>query len=109
MTTATDTLQIAKYFKTLDFTEQQVRFYDEISRSFGKTAEADSTSTGSLPHYAVDRNPHTVWEAPAGSVLEVDLGSVMNIDHFAVESALFEDPADIITCAEMQVRFTPEA
>lgn len=87
----------------LDFTEQQVSFYDEISLTFGKSAEADQSDAGSLPANAVDRDPRTLWEAPASSVLEVDLGSVMNIDNFAVESALFDDPANQITRAELHV------
>jgi hypothetical protein len=96
------------------FTEPQVRFFDEVSLTTGKAASADRTASGSSPANAVDRNSRTFWEAPAGSVLEVDLGAVLNIDRFDVESVLFQDPSQIITRAELHasadgVHFVPVA
>jgi hypothetical protein len=85
------------------FTEPQIRFFDEVSLITGKAASADRTASGSSPANAVDRNSRTFWEAPSGSVLEVDLGAVMNINRFDVESVLFEDRSQIITRAELHV------
>lgn len=92
-----------------DFTPRQVRFCDEISltadkeaieslgdesvfdkirKLFSRQNDADKDpfrDTG--PHSAVDRNPWTFWEAPAGSCLIVDLGEVRTINRFRLESA----------------------
>jgi len=87
----------------LVFTQQQARFFDEVSLTTGKAASANQTDAGSAPANAVDRNPRTLWEAPAGSYLEVDLGEVMDIDRFEVESGLFDAAANKITRAVLQV------
>jgi len=81
----------------LDFTQAQAHWFDEVSLTTGKAAP------GSNEANALDRNPRTWWEAPAGSVLEVDLGAVMDIDRFDVESALFENAVNKINRAELHV------
>lgn len=85
------------------FTEPQIGFYDEVSLADGKAASADRTASGSSPANAVDRNARSVWEAPAGSFLEVDLGGIMDIDRLEVDSGFFEDPLYKITRAVLKV------
>ena len=69
------------------FRPEQVHFHDELSLTAGKPATASQTAPGSSPTYAVDRDFRTLWEAPAGSYLQIDLGSEHTIDRFGIESA----------------------
>ena len=86
------------------FASEQVRFFDERSLITGKPATARTTAPGSDPANAVDRDPRSIWQAPAGSWLDVDLGSVKVIDRFGIESAgLFMDGALNTIMAEMHV------
>lgn len=85
------------------FTDQQVQIFNEVALTDGKAASASRTDPGSSPAHAVDRNIRTCWEAPAGSVLDVDLGAVMDVDRFDVESDRFGDGSENITRAELHV------
>jgi hypothetical protein len=83
---------------------EQVRFHDEVSLTTGKPATASDTAPGSGPENAVDRDPRTVWEAPAGSYLQVDLGGVRAIDRFGIEGAGLFQPATLnVATAELHV------
>lgn len=73
----------------LRFSENQARFYDEVSLTTGRKAVATGTLAGSSPAHAVDRDCRTLWEASAGGVLDVDLGRARRINRFGIESAGF--------------------
>ena len=66
---------------------QQVQFHNEVSLTTGRPATATDTAAGSSPVNATDRSPWTLWEAPAGSVLQVDLGRECVINRFGVVGA----------------------
>ena len=68
-------------------TPQQVQFHGEVSLTTNRPATATDTTPGSSPANATDRSPWTLWEAPAGSVLQVDLGHVCRISRFGVVGA----------------------
>jgi hypothetical protein len=63
----------------------QVRFFGE--RSLTATATMSANAPGTDPGKAVDGDPRTWWEAPAGSVLEADLGSAQWLNRVRLESA----------------------
>ena len=63
----------------------QVRFFGE--RSLTATATVSANAPGTDPGKAVDGDPRTWWEAPAGSVLEADLGSAQWLNRVRLESA----------------------
>ena len=71
----------------LRFSQQQVRFYDEVSLTAGRKAEVGGTLAGSSPANAVDRDCRTLWEAAPGGALDVDLGRSRKINRFGIESA----------------------
>ena len=64
-----------------------VRFLNERSLTTGRAVIASATAPGSDPKHAVDRNPRTWWEAPAGALLDVDLGAGMLLDRVSIEGA----------------------
>lgn len=97
------TIQQTHQVRPLDFTAEQVLLFDEASLTTEKAASASATQAGSSAALAVDRDLRTVWEAPAGSYLEVDLGEVRAIDRFEIQSGLFEDAYYKITRAEIWV------
>ncbi|MBN2451673.1 MAG: discoidin domain-containing protein, partial [Lentisphaeria bacterium] len=66
---------------------ERVRFHNEASRTFGRTATATDSAPDSDPQRALDRDPRTWWEAPGGALLDVDLGQVLVLDRVAVEGA----------------------
>jgi hypothetical protein len=68
-------------------TPRQVQFHGEVSLTTGRPATATDTAPGSSPANATDRSPWTLWEAPAGSVLQVDLGRTYRIGRFGVVGA----------------------
>ena len=65
-------------------TPEQVQFHNEVCLTTGRPATATATAPGSNPASATDRSPWTLWEAPAGSVLQVDLGRNCTINRFGV-------------------------
>jgi hypothetical protein len=71
----------------LRFSRNQARFFDEVSLTAGRKASAGGTLPGSSPANAVDRDCRTLWEAKAGSDLDVDLGRPRMINRFRIESA----------------------
>ena len=75
-----------------DFTPQQVEFYDEASLATGRMASSSKSSSGFEPAKAVDRDPRSYWQAPAGSDLDVDLGQARVITGFGlVNAGIFSD------------------
>jgi len=64
-----------------------VRFLNERSLATDRTATATATAPGSDPGYAVNRDPRTWWEAPAGALLDVDLGAETLVDRVSIEGA----------------------
>ena len=86
------------------FSPEQVHFHDELSLTAGKPATASRTAPGSDPAYAVDRDFRTLWQAPAGSYLQIDLGRVHTISRFGIESAGLLMPRELNTArAELHV------
>lgn len=71
----------------LRLSQKQARFYDEVSLTTGRGVAARGTLAGSNPDNAVDRDCRTLWEAAAGSDLDVDLGRPRLINRFEIESA----------------------
>ncbi len=74
------------------FSSRQVAFYEETSLTTGKNATAIKSADGNTPAKAVDRDPRSFWQAPAGSDLDVDLGQTRTITGFGlVNAGLFDD------------------
>jgi hypothetical protein len=78
----------------LRFSQKQARFYDEVSLTAGRRAASGGTLAGSSPANAVDRDCRTLWQAAAGSDLDVDLGQPRWINRFGIESAGWVMPQD---------------
>jgi len=68
-------------------TRSQVAFFSETSLTTARPATASATAEGSNPKHAVDRDPRTWWEAPAGALLDVDLGAEMPLNRVRIEGA----------------------
>ncbi|HET6383412.1 MAG TPA: glycosyl hydrolase family 28-related protein [Armatimonadota bacterium] len=74
------------------FRPGQIVIHDEASLADGRPAAASAAAPGHGPALALDRDPRTFWQAPAGSWLQVDLRRVRMVDRFGIESAgLFLD------------------
>ena len=74
------------------FTPQQVVFHEETSLTTGRVASSSKSSNGHEPARAVDRDPRSYWQAPAGSDLDVDLEQMRTITGFGLDNAgLFSD------------------
>ena len=66
----------------------QVQVFGEVSLATGKPATpGPDPTTCRNPESAVDRDPDTFWQGPAGSWLQVDLGGVRTLGRFGVASA----------------------
>jgi hypothetical protein len=66
----------------------QVQVFGEVSLATGKPATSGPDPAACrTPESAVDRDPHTLWQGPAGSWLQVDLGGVRTIGRFGFASA----------------------
>ncbi len=73
--------------KPLGFTDQQIKFYDELSLTTGKKVQASHAMEGFSAEKAIDRNVFSYWQAKAGSTLTVDLGKSHILNRFRVDSA----------------------
>jgi len=80
-------------------THDAVRFLNERSLTTGRAVSASATAAESDPRHAVDRDPRTWWEAPAGALLDVDLGTETLLDRVSIEGAgrFLELPLNTVT------------